>query len=191
MISKQLEQRLCAATCHKSRRHFCYFSAQQSRFCISILSRFVIKFYSEVSLLTISNIHKQNLYQFYINLLCPRVAPNWSLKIDEEFEKWDLSSFYNLITNLHDKTHTHTPVSYTHLDVYKRQENELVNTKKWMRTRMWIFRRGTHRASVGLRRELKSEDTTEYRMFMKMNAEHKCLWEWTLSHQFSLFRGHT
>lgn len=40
--------------------------------------------------------------------------------------------------------------------------------RKRIWTRKWILRRGTHGASVGLLRELASEDVNEYRSFMRI-----------------------
>ena len=53
-------------------------------------------------------------------------------------------------------------------------EDELhksIDKRKRIWTRKWILRRGTHGASVGLLRELASEDVNEYRSFMRMNVE--------------------
>jgi hypothetical protein len=44
-------------------------------------------------------------------------------------------------------------------------EDELKTKQKRMWTRKWVLRRGRHGASVGLLRELESEDRTEYRSF--------------------------
>jgi len=50
-------------------------------------------------------------------------------------------------------------------------EDELKTQQKRMWTRKWILRRGSHGASVGLLRELESEDRIEYRSFLRMNTE--------------------
>jgi hypothetical protein len=49
-------------------------------------------------------------------------------------------------------------------------EEELTR-KKRLWSRKWILRRCTHGAAAGLLRELECEDTTEYRLFLRMDSE--------------------
>ena len=50
-------------------------------------------------------------------------------------------------------------------------KDELKTKQKRIWTRKWILRRGSHGVSVGLLRELESEDVIEYRPFLRMNTE--------------------
>jgi hypothetical protein len=50
-------------------------------------------------------------------------------------------------------------------------EDELTTRKKWLWSRKWILRRGTHGAAAELLTELECEDTTEYRLFLRMDSE--------------------
>jgi hypothetical protein len=50
-------------------------------------------------------------------------------------------------------------------------KDELRTRKKRLWSRKWILRRGTHGAAAGLLRELECEDTTEYRLFLRMDSE--------------------
>jgi hypothetical protein len=49
-------------------------------------------------------------------------------------------------------------------------EDELTTRKKRLWSRKWILRRGTHGAAARLLRELECEDTTEYRLFVRMDS---------------------